>query len=99
MLNHLEKRNLFRMHLDCDIAYKSASSAEVNHGRCKSISGSGVSFIADQPIGQGKALEIKVVPKNAASPSMTAFIKVVRITLLPDNTYEIAASIKSIKGS
>ena len=99
MQTHHEKRNLFRMHIDCDIAYKSASSPEVSHGRCKSISGYGVSFIADQPIGQGKALEIKVVPKNGKSPSMTAFIKVLRTTLLPDNKYEIAASIKSIKGS
>lgn len=87
------------MHLDCDIAYKLANSAEVNHGRCKSISGSGVSFISDRPVDQGKALEIKVVPKNSESPSMAAFIEVVRTTLLPDNTYEIAASIKSIKGS
>lgn len=99
MLTYDEKRNYIRMHIDCDITFKLAGSVEVYSGRCTSISGSGVSFITDRAIDQGKALEITVVPNNSITPSMIAFIEVVRITRQYDHTYEIAGTIKSIKGS
>ncbi|WP_026223814.1 PilZ domain-containing protein [Methylosarcina fibrata] len=99
MLHCDEKRNYGRMHLDCDITFKLADSAEVYRGHCKSISGAGVSFIADRAIDQGKALEINVISKYSTVPSIIAFIEVLRITRQPDNHYEIAAIIKSIKGN
>lgn len=99
MLHCDEKRNYGRMHLDCDLTFKFADSAEIHRGRCSSISGSGVSFIADRAIDRGKALEIAVMPKHSAAPSMAAFIEVLRITRQADNRYEIAAIIKSIKGN
>lgn len=99
MFTYHEKRSYIRMHIDCDITFKLADSAEVYRGRCTSISGAGVSFITDRAIGQGKALEITVVPNNSITPSMVAFIEVIRITPQRNNAYEIAATIKSIKGN
>ncbi|MGR9085972.1 MAG: PilZ domain-containing protein [Gammaproteobacteria bacterium] len=99
MLTYNEKRNEIRMKIDCDLTYKFACSLEIFHGRCTSISGSGVSFITDRGIAQGKALEITVGPNDALAPSMRAFIEVLRNTRKADNSYEIAASIKSIKGN
>jgi hypothetical protein len=99
MLEYDEKRNYIRMDIDCDITYRLADSDEVHHGRCSSISGAGVSFIADQSFDSGKAMEINVIPKNTVTPSMIAFIEVIRSTQLGDGNYEIAATIKSIKGS
>jgi hypothetical protein len=99
MFTRDEKRNYSRMHLDCDLTFKFANTAEVYRGYCTSISGSGVSFITDQYIEQGKALEITVTPKHSINPSMTAFIEVLRLTRHADKHYEIAAIIKSIKGS
>jgi len=43
-------------------------------------------------------MEINVVPKNTVTPSMTAFIEVIRSTRQDDGRYEVAATIKSIKG-
>jgi hypothetical protein len=99
MLHRDEKRNYGRMRLDCDITFKLADTAEIYCGRCTSISGSGVSFIADRSIDQGKALQITVKPKHSTTPSITAFIEVLRTTRQADNHYEIAAIIKSIKGN
>jgi hypothetical protein len=92
-----EQRHQTRLKMGAEISFKIAGSPEKHWGRCKSISGSGVSFIAEQPIPQGKAVEIHVY-KNALGSSITAFTEVIRSTPLPDNHFEIAAVIKSIKG-
>ncbi|MDD5578898.1 MAG: PilZ domain-containing protein [Methylobacter sp.] len=99
MLEYDEKRNYIRMEVDCDVTYKIADSDTLYRGRCTSISGAGVSFIADQLLTPGKAMEINVTPKNAITPPMTAFIEVVRSTKQDNGHYEIAATIQSIKGN
>ncbi|MDP1772542.1 MAG: PilZ domain-containing protein [Methylobacter sp.] len=98
MLGYDEKRNYIRMEIDCEVTYRLADSTELHHGRCSSISGAGVSFIADRAFDAGKAMEINVIPKNTLTPSMTAFIEVIRSTQQDDGSYEVAATIKSIKG-
>ncbi|MCX7101521.1 MAG: PilZ domain-containing protein [Methylobacter sp.] len=99
MLNYDEKRSFIRMEIDCDITYKLADSDILHPGRCSSISGAGVSFIADRFFELGKAMEINVIPKSTVTPPMTAFIEVIRCTQQDESSYEIAATIKSIKGS
>lgn len=97
MLEYDEKRDYIRMDIDCDLTYRLADSEEVHHGRCTSISGAGVSFIATTNYEAGKAMEIRVLPARSVTPPMVAFIEVVRSSRLPDDTFEIAAAIKSIK--
>lgn len=99
MLTHDEKRDYIRMDVDCDITYKPADSNQAKTGRCTTLSGAGVSFVADQHYEVGLAMEVSIVPKTAITPPMTAYIEVVRSVKRGDNEYEIAASIKSIKGN
>ncbi|PPD50496.1 MAG: pilus assembly protein PilZ [Methylobacter sp.] len=99
MLDYDEKRNYIRMEIDCEVTYRLANSDELHRGHCSSISGAGVSFTANQAFDAGKAMEINVLTKNALTPPMTAFIEVVRSSQNEDGSYEIAASIKSIKGN
>jgi PilZ domain-containing protein len=100
MLEYDEKRSYIRMDVDCDITYKLADSANKKTGRCLSLSGAGLSFIAEDDLNPGIAMEVSVIPKNNVTPPMTAFIEVVRCTAQEEaNSYEIAASIKSIKGN
>lgn len=99
MLTHDEKRDYIRMEVDCDITYKLASSNQTKTGRCTTLSGAGVSFIADQAFAAGLAMEVSIIPKTAITPPMTAFIEVVRSVKHDDDQYEIAAAIKSIKAS
>lgn len=98
MLEYDEKRNYIRMSVDCELTYKLADASESHSGICTSISGSGVSFIADQSFDPGSAMEVNITPKNAITPPMTAYIEVVRTTKQDNGRYEIAAAIKSIKG-
>lgn len=97
MQDYDEKRDYIRMDVDCDITYKLADSDEVKTGRCTSLSGAGVSFIAETSYAIGLAMEIKVIPQNSLTPAMTAFIEIVRSVSHKDGSYEIAASIKSLK--
>lgn len=98
MLDYDEKRNYIRMDIDCKMTYKLPDSDEVKTGRCISISGSGLAFIADIPFNEGIAMEVCVLPKSTVTPPMTAFIEVVRCSKADDG-YRIAATIKSIKGN
>ncbi len=97
MLEYDEKRDYIRMDVDCDITYKLADSDAVKTGRCTSLSGSGVSFIADSAFEIGLAMEVNVIPQNPLTPAMTAFIEVVRNMPQDDGSVEIAATIKSLK--
>lgn len=97
MLDYDEKRDYIRMDVDCDITYKLADSETLKSGRCTSLSGAGVSFIAESAYDAGLAMEVNILPKNAVTPSMTAFIEVVRSIPQDDGSFEVAASIKSLK--
>ena len=99
MLEYDEKRNYIRMNVDCELTYRLADSNELQRGNCTSISGSGVSFLADRSFEPGRAMEVNITPKNAITPPMTAFVEVVRTSKQDDGRYEIAAAIKSIKGN
>ena len=99
MLEYDEKRNYIRMNVDCELTYKRVDSGETFRGNCTSISGSGVSFIAEHRFELGTALEINIVPKNSITPPMTAFIEVVRALPVEGEQFEIAGTIKSIKGN
>lgn len=97
MLEYDEKRDYIRMDVDCDITYKLADSNETKTGHCTSLSGAGVSFIADSSYDIGLAMEVNIIPKNSLTPSMTAFIEIVRSIPQDNGNFEIAASIKSLK--
>ncbi len=99
MLEYDEKRNYIRMNVDCDIDYKTIDSDQKKSGVCTSLSGAGLSFIADSPYEPGIAMDVCVKPKNSVTPPMSALIEVVRCTEKENQQYEIAAIIKSIKGN
>jgi len=93
-----EKRAFMRVDVNCDMAYRLVDSSEFQFARCTSLSGSGVSFITPQICDEGKAIEISITPQNPLTPALTAFVEVIRISALHTGNYEIAATIKSIKG-
>ncbi len=97
MQEYNEKRDYIRMDVDCDVNYKLADSDELKTGKCTNLSGAGMSFITESPYSTGLAMKVNVLPKNSVTPPMTAFIEVVRCIPQDDGTFEVAASIKSLK--
>ncbi len=99
MLEYDEKRKFIRMAVECDINYKLTDSDQVFNGRCTSLSGAGLSFVADQGFEPGISMEVNVIPESSITPPMTALIEVIRNTKLDSGQYEIGAQITSIKNS
>lgn len=93
-----EKRAFMRVEVDCEMRYRLVESNEFHLAKCTSLSGSGISFTSSQPCKEGQAAEISITPQNALTPSLTAFVEVIRATQSTSGDYEIAATIKSIKG-
>jgi hypothetical protein len=92
-----EKRHHTRLTIGSEIVIKLAGSSEPLLGQCKTISGAGVSFITHQALPQGKAAEIHI-GKSSLGPPVTAFIEIIRCIPLTTRSFEVAATIKSIKG-
>lgn len=100
MSEYDEKRDYGRMDVDCGITYRLADSDIIQHARCTSISGAGLSFIAEQAVELGKAMEIRLFPGRSMTPPLVAFIETVRSSRQAvDGQYEIAAAIKGIKAN
>lgn len=97
-MKYEEKRAFMRINVDCDMIYRLIDSTQFQQARCISLSGAGVSFLTHQPCDEGKAIEISITPQNPLTPSLTAFVEVIRVNAKDANNYEIAATIKSIKG-
>lgn len=97
-MHYDEKRAFMRIDLNSEMKYRLVDFSEFQPAKCTSLSGSGVSFITSQNCKEGDAIEIEIKPQNAITPAFTAFVEVVRISPLPDNQYEIASVIKTIKG-
>lgn len=99
MENLDEKRNSSRLKPNCDIQYRRAATGVFQSGICITLSGGGLGFLASESFDEGLALEIRILPSSSIAPPMTAFVEVIRSVKQADDSYKIAAVIKSIKGN
>ena len=93
-----EKRAFMRVEVNCEMRYRLVDSDEFQSAQCTSLSGSGVSFTSSKPCEEGQAAEISITPQSTLTPTLTAFVEIIRVTQSESGDYEIAATIKSIKG-
>lgn len=91
MTDFTEKRDYFRIRVDCDIHCKRKDSDEIHVGRCTTLSGGGVSFITTQELFIGEKVEITIHPQHNITPSMTGMIEIVRVIELETKEFEIGA--------
>ncbi len=95
MSDFKEKREFFRMQVDCEIHRKHEGSEEnIYMGRCTTLSGAGVSFITSYNLKIGERLDVIINPQQTLTPPMTAKATVIRIVALDDDTFEIGATIE-----
>ncbi len=98
MADFVEKREYFRMQVDCDIHCKKQGADEIHVARCKSLSGAGVSFITTQEFAIGEKVEVTIHPEHDITPSMTGIITVVRIVPLENREFEVGATMQVVAG-
>ena len=92
MSDFVEKREYFRINVDCDIDCKHLGSDEIHKARCVTLSGSGISFITTQNLNLGDELEVVIHPQHSITPPMFGHIKIIRILPSDDKKFEIGAT-------
>ena len=91
--DYSEKRNFFRMNMDCDMEYSINGSGEKKCGVVSNLSGDGVSFITDQAVTPGTEVQVSITPENNVTPPLNVTIEVLRCDQSSDDKYEIAGNI------
>lgn len=99
MVEFDEKRNFTRVNTDCQMTFKRVDSNQIYDATCINLSGAGILFESREDIEPGKALEISLKPENNITPTLNAFVEVVRTSRDNSGVFEVAASIRGIKGN
>lgn len=91
--DYSEKRNFYRMNLDCSMEYSVNGSNEKKAGVVKNLSGEGVSLLVEQMIEPGTEINLSITPENTITPPLDVVIEVLRCDDVGTEGYEIAGSI------
>jgi len=93
-LDYSEKRNFFRMNVDCDMEYIVNGSNEKEQGTVLNLSGDGVSFLTKEKVDPGTIVSISIAPENTVTPPLEVTVEVLRCESDNDaGRYEIAGNI------
>jgi hypothetical protein len=97
MLPNDEKRHFIRMSAHCAMTFCTLDSNQERQATCVNLSATGLSFTTGRPVAAGQGLDVGIQPKNNLTPPLRALAEVIRCTPC-DAGFEVAASIKAIKG-
>ena len=80
-LDYSEKRNFFRMNLDCDMQYTVNGSGQDLCGNVRNLSGDGISFYAGEQVEPGSEVSVRITPENNMTPPLQVIVEVLRCQL------------------
>ena len=92
-IEYAEKRNFFRMNMDCNMEYTINGSNESANGKVLTLSGDGISFTTNQAVSTGAKVNISISPENTVTPPLVVTVEVLRCEQEGNNHYEIAGNI------
>ena len=99
MIEYDEKRDFMRMDTNCSMTFNKPGSKKTSTGVCLDLSGAGLKFETDKEVETGKAFEVCITPEKDVTPPLEILIEVIRCEQIEDSKWQIAASIKGIKGT
>lgn len=89
---YAEKRNFFRMNMDCNMEYTINGSGKHESGTVLTLSGDGISFTTNQAVSAGTKVNISITPENTVTPPLVVTVEVLRCEQGSDQ-YEVAGNI------
>ncbi len=92
MLQFTERREYFRINVDCEIDYRRLDSDEFHKARCTTLSGAGLSFITSEMLEINGEMEVTIESQLPGTPPLRAHIRVINVRELSDQTFVISAS-------
>ena len=92
-LDYSEKRNFFRMNIDCNMEYTVNGSGAKKSGVVRNLSGDGILFLADQQMTPGTEIHVSITPESTVTPPLNVTVEILRCDQKKTNEYEIAGNI------
>lgn len=93
-----EKRDFYRMAVDCSVTFQVKGTQQAGEGICRNLSAGGVLMEIGDPLEPGTGLTIRIEPQNSITGALEALAQVIRCE--PNATgagYQVAATILEIK--
>ena len=89
MLSRNDKRNYFRMMINCDvqILINDPESGRELNGICRDLSATGMSVEVDEPLEMGMMLHVRLESTNPSLVPLDAHAKVVRCSVESEDVY------------
>jgi len=91
--DYSEKRNFFRMNLECNAEYTINGSGNQKSGKVSDLSGDGISIIADQSVDPGTEVRVSIQPENDVTPPLEVVMEVIRCEAQDVDSYLLAGNI------
>ena len=92
--DYSEKRDFYRMTIECPMTYTVVGQGEVYEGLAKDLSSTGMSIICAQHHPAGAMLEIRIAPDMTLVPALHARVEVVRSQTAPDGRWDLGVAIR-----
>jgi hypothetical protein len=98
MLDDENRRAFKRMTIDCPASVRIGSDGETEGAIVKNLSGGGFLVWLEHAMEEGSRFQITVVPKTPITPPLSAMVRVVRCTTVPDSegSYAVACAIEQV---
>ncbi len=91
--DYSEKRNFFRMNLECNAEYTINGSGVQKSGKVSDLSGDGISIIADQSVTPGTEVRVSIQPENDVTPPLEVVMEVLRCEEQDTDNFLLAGNI------
>ncbi|AKH21254.1 PilZ domain-containing protein [Sedimenticola thiotaurini] len=80
MRDYAEKRDFYRMAVDCTARYRVKGEQAVQQAMVRDLSASGLQLRTDQELTAGAVLNVEIRPAKEITPPLHAVAKVIRCT-------------------
>jgi hypothetical protein len=98
MLGDDNRRSFPRVDIDCPASVRIDNSGYAEGAIVKNLSGGGFLLWLDRPVEEGSEFEITVAPQTPITPPLSARVRVVRCTPIPESegSHAVACSILEV---
>lgn len=96
MQEYSEKRDFYRMAVECAARYRVDGAETVQHATVKDLSAGGVQLRTEHEVDSGVTLHVEIQPGKAITPPLHAVAKVIRCTPADDGGFSIACTIEQM---
>ena len=92
-LDYSEKRDFYRMNMDCGVEYSINGSGVKKSGFMKNLSGDGVLIEIDQHVEPGTEVHLSIKPEKSLTPPLDVTIEVLRCDENEPEHFAVAGNI------